>query len=371
MPEFSLGGVSTVLIQYLQELDKKKYDVEFMLSSNENMFFKDNIPKDIKLNILTNKNVKKLILILEKKILEKNRFLDKASYKILLFIEEKIRMTKIRKSIKKNDVFIDFFGGRSLVVEAVKKLEIERVLWLHTNPEYLVLKLDDERILKYNKIISICEEMERLAININKNIKDKIFTIYNFLNEEEIIRKSKLELKTLEDQRLVKQDYFIHVSRLDKKHKDFETLIKGFSIYIKNGGESLLYILGNGVDELEIKKMIISHNLEDKVLMLGAQKNPYIWIKNSKALILSSHYEGFGMVLLEALILGKNIISSKCKVGPEEIIGNQDKNGYLFDVGNSEELANILINFKEKDIDIIKFKKQNSLRKFDELFYNI
>jgi glycosyltransferase involved in cell wall biosynthesis len=91
-------------------------------------------------------------------------------------------------------------------------------------------------------------------------------------------------------------------------------------------------------------------NLENYIIFLGKKNNPYIWMKNSKAFILSSKYEGLPTVLIEALILDVPSISSNCLTGPVEILEN-GKYGELFNIGNLKELEEkilITLNKREK-----------------------
>jgi glycosyltransferase involved in cell wall biosynthesis len=78
--------------------------------------------------------------------------------------------------------------------------------------------------------------------------------------------------------------------------------------------------------------------LQDKVIFKGFNSNPFPYIKNAKALVLSSDFEGFGMVLVEALVLGTPIVSTDCPSGPNEILVDELK-PFLSPVGDSEALA--------------------------------
>ena len=88
-------------------------------------------------------------------------------------------------------------------------------------------------------------------------------------------------------------------------------------------------------------------------------------MKNTDKLILSSRYEGFPTVLLEGIALNDHIISSNCKTGPKEILG--DGRGELFEIGNINELSEkILKNLKRKTEDnfLEKFGRKKIFEKF-------
>ncbi len=84
------------------------------------------------------------------------------------------------------------------------------------------------------------------------------------------------------------------------------------------------WMLGIGELETECKILIKKLNLEDNILLKGFKKNPYPYIKNSKLLCMVSRWEGFGLVLLEANILGIPVLSSRT-AGAEEVLGEKSK----------------------------------------------
>ena len=103
--------------------------------------------------------------------------------------------------------------------------------------------------------------------------------------------------------------------------------------------------------------MIKDEDLQEYIKLLGVKKNPYPWIKNSKLLVHSSRYEGFGLVLVEALILGKVVISSNCKVGPREILNNGEY-GSLVEVGDYNAMAQEILELLQENPKERKIFKQ-------------
>ena len=78
--------------------------------------------------------------------------------------------------------------------------------------------------------------------------------------------------------------------------------------------------------------------MSDDIFLPGEVVNPIPYISRADLFVLSSDYEGFGLVIAEALSVGKTIVSTNCKSGPNEILkGGQF--GYLCKVNDSEDLA--------------------------------
>lgn len=89
----------------------------------------------------------------------------------------------------------------------------------------------------------------------------------------------------------------------------------------------------------DLVNIVKQKNLEQNILFLGKKLNPYIWMRKAKIFILSSKFEGFGLVLVEAMTCEAFVISSSCKTGPKEILCDGEC-GDLFEVGNIQALAN-------------------------------
>ena len=101
-----------------------------------------------------------------------------------------------------------------------------------------------------------------------------------------------------------------------------------------------LYI-GKGSDEKRFKNLVKKLNTSNKVSFEGFKKEPFKEIEEATALILTSRWEGFPLVLVEAIQRGIPVISSDCKSGPRDIVIN-GKNGYLYKEGNLEEFVSTL-----------------------------
>jgi Glycosyltransferase len=145
-----------------------------------------------------------------------------------------------------------------------------------------------------------------------------------------------LALAKKEFEKPVKNNFILAIGNL-KKEKDFKTLISAFSI-VKKEVDIDLIILGEGPERENLTEQISRLNLRENVKLLGFIKNPYPYLYNTKLFVLSSNYEGFGNVLVEALSVGTSIVSTACAGGPNYILDN-GKYGKLTPVGNYELLA--------------------------------
>ncbi|WP_066065382.1 CDP-glycerol glycerophosphotransferase family protein [Neobacillus soli] len=102
---------------------------------------------------------------------------------------------------------------------------------------------------------------------------------------------------------------FITMGRLSPE-KGQDNLIKAFAQFLNGSEKSKLYILGAGPLRKDLEALIEEHHLEDSVYLVGQVENPFKLMKKCDCFVLSSHYEGQPMVLLEAMTLGMQIIAT-------------------------------------------------------------
>lgn len=103
--------------------------------------------------------------------------------------------------------------------------------------------------------------------------------------------------------------------------KDFATLIKAFALVIKHQ-RARLVILGDGPEKRDLINLAESLGVSDYVSFPGFVNNPLQYMQHSSVFVLSSRQEGFGNVLVEAMVAGCPVISTDCPSGPSEILDN-------------------------------------------------
>jgi len=99
-----------------------------------------------------------------------------------------------------------------------------------------------------------------------------------------------------------------------------------------------LVILGEGPLRNQLEQLASTLGIADRTFFLGSVSNPWPYINKASVLALSSDYEGFGLVLIEAMVCGVPVVSTRAPYGPEKIITNE-VNGLLVPIRDSEALA--------------------------------
>lgn len=172
------------------------------------------------------------------------------------------------------------------------------------------------RLLKYRKLynnenIITVSDGAQLDFLQNMKIRPKsIQTIQNPINFDMVTKRSQ-DLNV----QIPAENYILHIGNYGtvKRH---DILLKSFKL---SGLECRLVLIGSNV-ESHMKQLVMDLNLEKQVIFMGFVANPYPIIKNAKLLVVSSEFEGFPMVIPEALALGCEVVSTNCESGPREIL---------------------------------------------------
>ena len=366
-----MGGLEKVQIEYINFLVKQeKYQIKIVIENDNG---KDNaLEKYINSNVTYLKNYN---YILEIKNLRENRkksLWSRIKYNLAITKEKKYADNKFLQIYKeyKPDIVIDFDSSLTKIIDKLNSSK--NLVWIHSsikNWKKKKSKIDRfvDRISKYSKIICICKEMKEDLINLKNELKNKVDFLYNPIDFDRIKKLSNEDFSE-EDKKLLKDKFLLSIARLDCVPKDFETLFKAYEIAKKNGYDGNLYIIGDGPDKDKVEKLKEANLYKEDILLLGRKENPYNWLKKADKLILSSRYEGFAIVLLEGLCLGKNVIASDCKTGPNEILANN--RGLLFKVGDYSTLAKYIISEKNKEeleFSLEEFERNRIFKKFLEI----
>jgi len=241
-----------------------------------------------------------------------------------------IRFYKFRTHLKQNnfDVIIDHRPKN----DYYKELFYDRFIYKNCNRIYVThTSLIKENLTsKPEKFVQILNR-NRINVTVSKYIQKEILehngvknccTIYNAYNPDWGINKNEKppELKG--------KHYILNYGRIVDSIKDITFLMQSFTASNLWKQNIYLVILGEGEDKEKLKKKAQSLPSSKQILFLPFTNTPFSYIKNAKITTLTSHYEGFPMVLVESLSLGSPVVSLDIISGPSEIIKHQ-KNGLL------------------------------------------
>lgn len=196
----------------------------------------------------------------------------------------------------------------------------------------LIFKLPEKLIYhQFQKIICITNEVKEVLINHISKIKSKLLVIENGVNLEIIKNANKINLQSIDNDYNESTKYLIQVSGF-KKPKDQATLIRALS-YLPSSVK--LFLAGEGITKLSCEKLVKDLDLKKRVFFLGNRSDIPSLLKTVDISILSTNYEGFGLVAVEGMASGKPFIASDVP-GLREIVYGA---GVLFPKGDEKQLA--------------------------------
>lgn len=337
------GGIEKQTITLANELSKKyKVNIICTYSMNKEPAYPINNNIEIKYLINDRPNREEFKLALYSKNIIK--ILKQGLKAVKIIYLKNILMIKEIKKINSDFVLstrIEFANMLSKYApQDVVKITQEH---LHDDSKKYVKQIK-KSFKNLDYLVVLCSGSEQnYKMWLKENKKIKIVKIANIL--EDI---PKCETK-LDSNRL------IAVGRLHPV-KNFQTLIKVFSIVNKSIPESTLTIIGDGEEKNNLKELVKELKLESKINFTGMIQKEQVTkeMLKSDLYVMTSKTECFPMVLLEAEACGLPIVAFDVPVGPREIIKN-NVNGYLISNKNINQMAENIINLLSNKDKLKKF----------------
>ena len=237
----------------------------------------------------------------------------------------------------------------------------------------LVRKLVLTAYKNANTVICSTQQMQQDYWELDSRFKDKTIVIPNPVDVEQVRNQSKLADTSSND--LSVDHYFnessptpantytfVCVAKL-KPQKNLTLLIRALA---KTQSNCRLILIGKGPQEAYLKALVDSLGLSSRVSFIGFLANPYPVVKLADALVLSSDFEGFPNVILEAMALGLPIISTRCPSGPDEILIHE-RNGLLIPVNNKQALSDSMDRLVNEPQLVVEMSNNNleDVKKFN------
>lgn len=322
------GGAEKVLVTFLKNLPKDKFEIDLLLNLYSGKYLAD-VPDFV--NVF---HLNKGEMITTNRIQDLPVKAFRVLYQKILKLFPQILYQFILKGKKYDIEFGAIHGMRDEILNSPLKFS-KKLIWIHNDLKKTEFHNYTEKELRkffgFDKILVISEKIkqdfERVATT--KEEKNKIVRIYNPLDTEEILSKSKLELKNYNFDKRVKT--FVSVGTVFPQ-KGFDRLLKAHKRLLYEGLNHKILILGDGYDFENLKNLKKELGVAGTVTLLGFTDNPYPYFKKADFYILSSRYEGFPTVLFEAITLKKKIIATDVS-GVREML-EEGKLGLIVD--NSE-----------------------------------
>jgi len=362
---FLNNGVTSSLLALLANIEYDKYDVYLVSTINTNSKDFSRVIKRIpdQVNIIyTIDSLTKLFQAFYNKLtintLEK--LFQKENY--MLFGNAHF------------DIAIDYSGYGSYWASIIAFSNSNlKCIYLHSNmrkehekrPKLIAYKLLSILYTKkYDRLITVSDSAYKENIENFPGLKEKFYHADNLIDAKKILSLSKEKSNLVLNSFDSSKTNFINIGRYSIE-KGQDRLIEAFSRLIKVNSNIHLYLVGYGPLEKKLKSQIISLGLENDITLTGNKDNPFPLLRNCDCFVLSSHYEGQGLVLLESLVLNIPCISTDIP-GPQSILN--DTNGLLVK-DSVEGLFLGMEKFLKNEVPIQEFQYEKYTKNALESFY--
>ena len=177
---------------------------------------------------------------------------------------------------------------------------------------------------------------------------NKYQVVYDVLNPNVI---HELSMEPVQNLRTSKDEWIIVTTGRLVPPKGYDIAVNAASLLKRSGLNFKWYIIGDGPERINIEKWKQEMGVDSEVILLGEQKNPYAFMSQSDIYVQPSKFEGFGMTIGEAKILGKPIVSTNFDVVYNQL--THEVNGLVSNM-NGESIAE----------NILRIIQDSSLREF-------
>lgn len=294
--DLQVGGIQKSLVNILKEIDYDRWQVDLFLFDEADCFFER--PQHENLTI---RSLPPMFCSLDR---------------VMHFGLVKALARDVTGGVE-YDVAIDFNSYRNECAVACAKAKAKRrIMWIHNDME---IKLQNEpkyRVLwhffksKFRCFDAFAAVSPGIIPGFRRvaGIQDKpVVSIPNHIDTAEIFRKKDLPCPLEVDPNKVN---LCSVGRLCHQ-KGYDLLLGYFAQAVKTRSELMLYLIGDGDDRQALERQSAELGLSDKVVFLGNQTNPFTYMDKMDGFVLTSRYEGQGMVIWEAKALGLPLYISK------------------------------------------------------------
>ena len=338
------GGCERSLIDVLKNMDYEKYEVDLLLLEHFGDY-SDEIPKEVNVVLCSiDSAFGSFVSCIVKAIKQRDWF--SFFFRIYYTLGDKInrrflkKLKRLFKVIKSSyDVIIAYRPGICTELAAFTFQGKKKISWWHHGCMNFSGKAADILRMSYQQmdaVVAVSSSSASLVVETFPEVKNKIKVIPNMIILNELYDKSQ-KFKPKEFNKSIFK--IVSVGRMSPEKNMI--LCPYIAHLLKQRGINFKWVLiGDGIEEQNVKNTIEQLGLRNDVIMLGKKSNPYPYIAMADIMVHPSLVESQGITLLESMVLKTPVIAVASR-GPQEFI-KTGVNGYLVE-NDVEEIVDIII----------------------------
>ncbi|CAM5211865.1 Glycosyltransferase involved in cell wall biosynthesis OS=Castellaniella defragrans OX=75697 GN=HNR28_001804 PE=4 SV=1 [Castellaniella defragrans] len=304
LPNLEGGGAERVALNVLRHLDFDLFEVTLFLFKGRGKYLQD-VPSNVKLISATRHG--------------------RTVFRLLTITRKLFRAAKgkdlIIGSLELSPTYLAWFTGLCLRIPVCGWVHIafedygKHIKSIHHTLSQIVYP-------KLQKIIVPSKGVGQSLQNwIERDIANRTVVIANPIDPSCYHTEAPLKSVWNQYDEVFSRPVVIAVGRLTEQ-KGFDVLLRAHSILMNEGASHNLLILGEGPARKKLRKLANDLQIDQSVFMPGFVSNPLAYMAKARVFVLSSRFEGFGMVLLEAMLSGTPIVATDCPYGPGDVLEN-------------------------------------------------
>lgn len=290
--DMNVGGIETSLLTLLNTLIEKDYEITLVLEKKQGAFLKD---LDSNIHVIEYKPCDDKMVLIRK----------------LLNLIKRIRfMIKYKNKFDFAASYATYSKMSSFVARTASS---NNALWVHA--DYLALSHGDfskmeeffkgVHVQEFKHIVFVSQASADTFTRVFQDQEEKVMVCNNVIDDQKI---QNLAQEKIEE---TKRTYtFVNVGRHDERQKRLTRILEATQKLKKEQYDFEVWFIGEGEDTYQYKQLVEEYQIQPYIKFLGVKKNPYPYMKLADSIILSSDYEGYPVVFLEAFILNKPILTT-------------------------------------------------------------
>jgi glycosyltransferase involved in cell wall biosynthesis len=323
-PTLAFGGAERVLLTLIGALDRSAYEPVLAALSRTGSY-RTHLPDWLRVHDLERKT--------------------RLSFPGLV-----LRMARVLRR-ERPDIAVAFTGLANFVLilaQWIARADTRIIVTEHINPTQMYTSPEEPLGLVKRKMIRWLYPAADRVIAVSQGVKADLVGRFGLPQEKIAVVYDPVDLQRVRDLGAQPVDHpwfgsawpvIVSTGRMTPQ-KDFPTLLRAFAL-LRRSCPARLFLIGDGPEMNRLQDLARELGIAEDTAFMGYQPNPYKYMARAAMFVLPSRFEGFGLVLVEAMALGVPVISTRCPSGPEEIL-RSGADGLLVPVGDNSRLASAM-----------------------------
>jgi glycosyltransferase involved in cell wall biosynthesis len=330
IPKIIGGGAERIMLQIIKNLDRERFSASLALFEHSERMMED-VPPDVPVTELG----------------------ESRHYRLGLFriIRKLFRLIKAGKP----DIVFSVINVANFLAIPAARLAGAKVIAYEMSHPYQDIKVEHRFPFISSALLRLTYPFAHIPLALSRGIGDSLIKDFGIRAEKVEVSYTPFNIPPIRERAAEevqhpfldgKAPVVVGIGAL-YKNKGFDFLVRAMAL-VNEHRDARLILVGEGTLKEAIERLALECGISGKVSLVGFQGNPWKFLSRASVFALPSLHEGFGNVIVEAMICGVPVVSTDCPVGPKEILEG-GKSGLLVPAGDHTALAKAISRLLEDD----------------------